>query len=72
AERLTILSSHPAGLGDMAGFMTRHADADLADAALVFAADREGIHNILTVNRKDFDRYRTPSGKRLKRLWVRD
>ena len=56
----------------MAGFMTRHADADLADAALVFAADREGIHNILTVNRKDFDRYRTPSGKRLKRLWVRD
>ena len=72
AGRLTILSSHPAELSDMADFMTRYADADLADVALVFAADREGIHNILTVDRKDFDRYRTPAGKRLKRLWVRD
>jgi len=36
------------------------------------AADREGIYNILTVDRKDFDRYRSPAGKRLKRLWVRD
>jgi hypothetical protein len=36
--------------------------------SLVFAADHERIHNILT----DFDRYRSPSGKRLKRLWRKD
>ena len=46
--------------------------ADLADVALVFLADRLGVHNILTVDRKDFDRYRTPLGKKLKRLWVKD
>jgi len=72
AGRLTVLASSPAELGGMADFMARYADADLADVALVFAADREGIHNILTVDRKDFDRYRSPAGKRLKRLWVKD
>jgi predicted nucleic acid-binding protein len=72
AGRLTLLASDPAELGGMADFMARYADADLADVALVFAADRERIHNILTVDRKDFDRYRSPAGKRLKRLWIKD
>lgn len=74
AGRLTVLSSDPANLAAMADFMERYADggADLADVALVFAADRLGIFNILTVDRKDFDCYRTPTGKRLKRLWLRD
>jgi hypothetical protein len=44
----------------------------VADVALVFAADRERIYGILTVDRKDFDRYRSPAGKRLKRLWIKD
>jgi predicted nucleic acid-binding protein len=70
--RLTVLASDPASLGDRAGFMTRYADADLADVSLVFAADREHIHNILTIDRKDFDRYRSPAGKRLKRLWLKN
>jgi predicted nucleic acid-binding protein len=74
AGRLTLLASEPASLGDMADFMVRYADggADLADVALVFAADRTGIHNILTVDRRDFDRYRSPRGKKLKRLWIED
>jgi len=72
AGRLTVLASNPAELGEMADFIARYADADLADVALVFAADREGIYNILTVDRKDFDRYRSPAGKRLRRLWVKD
>lgn len=72
--RLTVLSSDPASLGDMADFMERYADggADLADVALVFAADRTGIYNVLTIDRKDFDRYRTLHGKKMKRLWLKD
>jgi predicted nucleic acid-binding protein len=74
AGRLTVLASEPASLGEMADFMERYADggADLADVALVFAAGRTGIHNILTVDRRDFDRYRSPQGKKLKRLWIKD
>jgi predicted nucleic acid-binding protein len=72
AGRLTVLPSDPADLSNMADFMARYADADLADVALVFAADRERIYNILTVDRKDFDRYRSPVGKRIKRLWLKD
>ncbi len=58
AGRLTMIASDADDLGPMADFMERYADggADLADVALVFAADRLGVHNILTVDRKDFDR----------------
>jgi len=54
--------------------MERYADggADLADVALVFASERTGIANTLTVDRRDFDRFRTPKGKKLKRLWLKD
>jgi predicted nucleic acid-binding protein len=74
AGRLTVLASDPADLSDIADFTERYADggADLADVALVFAADRTRIYNVLTVDRRDFDRYRTPRGERLKRLWVKD
>ena len=74
AGRLTVLGSEPASLGEMADFMVQYADggADLADVALVFAADRIGVHDILTVDRRDFDRYRSPRGKRLQRLWIKD
>lgn len=74
AGRLTVLASEPASLGEMADFMERYADggADLADVALVFAADRTGIYRILTVDRRDFDRYRSARGKSMKRLWLAD
>ena len=74
AGRLTVLASDPADLAEIADFTERYADggADLADVALVFAADRTGIHNVLTVDRKDFDRYRSPRGQRLKRIWLKD
>ena len=73
AGRLTLLASDTAELPAMARFTERYADggADLADVALVFAADRIGIYNVLTVDRKDFDRYRSPLGKKLKRLWLK-
>jgi predicted nucleic acid-binding protein len=72
AGRLTVLASDPVELDGMSDFMARYANADLADVALMFAADREGVYSILTVDRKDFDRYRSPTGKRLRRLWVKD
>jgi predicted nucleic acid-binding protein len=74
AGRLSVLHSDAAQLAAMADFSERYADggADLADVALVFAADRIGCWNILTVDRRDFDRYRTPLGKRFKRLWVKN
>lgn len=74
AGRLTLVASDSDDLGAMADFMERYADggADLADVALIFVADRLGVHNILTVDRKDFDRYRSPRGRKFKRLWVKD
>lgn len=74
AGRLTLVASDADDLGPMADFMGRYADggADLADVALVFVADRLGVYNILTVDRRDFDRYRSPRGRKFKRLWVND
>jgi len=74
AGRLTVLASDPAQLSEMADFMEDYADggADLADVALVFAADRQGIYRVLTVDRRDFDRYRSPKGKTLTRVWLKD
>ena len=74
AGRLTLLSSDPAELSDMADYMVQYEDggADLADVALVLAADRIGVHAILTVDRRDFDRYLSPKGVRLRRLWLKD
>jgi predicted nucleic acid-binding protein len=74
AGRLTLVASDADDLGPMSDFMGRYADggADLADVALVFVADRLGVYNILTVDRRDFDRYRSPRGRKFKRLWVND
>lgn len=74
AGRLTLVASDPADLSDMADFMARYSDggADLADIALVFVGDRIGVHNILTVDRRDFDRYQSPRRKTFKRLWLKD
>jgi predicted nucleic acid-binding protein len=53
----------PLGLGDaprIRELMRKYADRrmDLADAALVRVAEREGIRTIFTVDRKDFGVYR--------------
>jgi len=38
---------------------------DFADAALMHLADREGIEQIFTLDRRDFSVFRTSSGKSL-------
>jgi len=48
-------------------FMERYASAkpDLADAALMYLAEREGIGTVFTLDRRDFSIYRTTNGRAL-------
>ena len=48
-------------------FMNRYssAGAQMADAALMYLADREGIDTIFTLDRRDFSIYRTTDGRAL-------
>lgn len=48
-------------------FMERYATlgAQLADAALMFLAEREGIGTVFTLDRRDFSVYRTSDGRAL-------
>ena len=59
--------------GDMPpirALMKKYADLpmDLADAALVHVAAREGLQTVFTVDRTDFSVYRLPGGRRLRLL----
>ena len=53
------------GLDDL---LARYDRMDFADATLVLAADKTGITEIFTIDRRDFEAYRTPSGRRFKLL----
>ncbi len=48
-------------------FMDRYASAkaDLADAALMYIAEREEIDTVFTLDRRDFSIYRTTDGRAL-------
>jgi hypothetical protein len=48
-------------------FMDRYASAkaQMADAALVYIAEREGIDTVFTLDRRDFSIYRTTDGRAL-------
>lgn len=48
--------------------LARYERMDFADATLVLAAEKTGIMEILTIDRRDFEAYRTPSGRRFKLL----
>ena len=55
-----LLSLYPADIPRIRELMAKYADRsmDLADAALVRVAEREGIRKIFTTDRKDFSVYR--------------
>lgn len=59
-ENPRILSLGLADMAAMRKLMQKYADQpmDLADAALVQAAEREGIRTVFTVDRSDFQVYR--------------
>ena len=48
--------------------LARYARMDFADATLVLVAEKTGITEIFTIDRRDFEAYRTPSGRRFKLL----
>jgi predicted nucleic acid-binding protein len=72
AELVDKLSLAPWRVLGMAGaaprlaeLLRRYADRpmDLADASMVWAAERGGTYRILTVDRTDFEIYRTKTGR---------
>lgn len=65
AVRLVDLDA--AALSWIVGFMERYASlgAQLADAALMFIAEREGVDTAFTLDRRDFGVYRTTTGRAL-------
>ena len=69
-----VNTGFPVALFGMADDSARYQDGgvDLADVALVFAGDCQKDDHVLTVDRRHFDRYRTPAGKRLVRFWLED
>jgi len=51
----------------LAEFMARYGASgpDLADAMLMYLAEREGIDTVFTLDRRDFSVYRTSNGRAL-------
>ena len=48
--------------------LARYERMDFADATLVLIAEKTGITEIFTIDRRDFETYRTRSGRRLRLL----
>ncbi len=65
AVRLVELEPH--ALSWAVEFMGRYASlgAQLADASLMFLAEREGLETVFTLDRRDFSVYRTSDGRAL-------
>ena len=69
--RRGALRLEPLSIDDVPGLddlLARYDRMDFADATLVLAADKTGITEIFTIDRRDFEAYRTPSGRRFKLL----
>ena len=66
SERLKTLEVPTTAYSEIAAVILKYSDRDidLADAALVWLADRIGVRQILTTDRNDFDIYRLKGGKR--------
>lgn len=62
---LEILELLPDDLPAIRHLMKKYRDQpmDLADASLVQAADRLGLHDIFTLDRRDFSVYRPGKGR---------
>lgn len=64
---IRVVELGPECLSWVATFLERYADlpADLADATLVYLAEREKVNTIFTLDRKDFSVYRLSGNRRL-------
>ena len=65
---VTIAALEPADLPGLAALIRKYADRpmDLADASLVWLADKTGVTDIITIDRADFAVYRTSKRKAFK------
>ena len=54
----------------LSDLMRKYADRpmQIADASMIWAAEHTGLHQIITLDRADFEIYRTKTGKRLEIL----
>ena len=62
-----IVELDEAALHWIVAFQDRYASigAQMADAALIYIAEREGIDTVFTLDRRDFSVYRTADGRAL-------
>jgi hypothetical protein len=69
-EGLRLLALDTTDIAGVRALMKKYADLpmDLADAALVRVAEREGLHTVFTLDQADLGVYRLRGGKRLRLL----
>lgn len=65
---VVVYRFNPNNLADIVGWMTQYTEAgkremDFADATLYWVAVETGIREIMTVDVRDFSRYRLPNGE---------
>jgi predicted nucleic acid-binding protein len=65
---IEIVELDEAALHWIIAFLDRYASAgaQMADAALMYLAEREGIDTVFTLDRRDFSVYRTTDGRALR------
>ena len=70
AGGLRVAAPHEDEPGALLELLERYGDhpMDLADASLVLLAERIGVSEILTIDRREFDSYRTRNGQSLVNL----
>jgi uncharacterized protein len=70
AGLLEVLSLDASAIAWTAAFLRRYETigADLADAAMVYLADRENIRTVFTLDRRDFSVYRLKRNRALRLL----
>jgi uncharacterized protein len=68
SRALTLVELNETTLHGIIAFQERYASigAQMADAALMYIAEREDIGTVFTLDRRDFSVYRTTDGRALK------
>jgi hypothetical protein len=70
-DRPRPLRVEPLSAGDVSRLdelLARYERMDLADATLVLLAEKTGVMEIFTIDRRDFEIYRTRKGRRFRLL----
>lgn len=68
ALRIEALALHD--VAPLDELVARYDSMDFADATLVLLAEKAGVLEIFTIDRRDFEAFRTRSGKRFKLLFA--